>query len=1353
MIFKATKKTNRNIGLQTNIGNVRDLFMRQNVFSDSDINAIKAYNNEFTRLSENAKQSSANVSNHTIAQKAANNTMKNASKAAQNVVANAKNGTVALNTLTTSSKAATISMKTLATAGNMLLFLGITKGIELAVKGIDKLIETKKEAEEALENAKSVSDSYRSSINDVVSSQNELASNTNNIKRRYAELSQGVDSMSNKNLSLSTDDYNEFLDLNSQLANLFPTLTKGYDENGNAILGLGNNIDTVTGKIQALAEQQKKLAGREILDNLESYVNGDDEGGGQLEEIKRLKKEKEDAEKLVRVHDDVRKLFDTDDISSVNKIAGISSGVIDPLMRKAGFNTNLAQLDAAGFWQFNLDESEMKHLKETFATYYQELKAEAQTTKDELTNANAEMSSNMMYWVQSLPQYTSAKDENMQTAMMNMVNGIDWTSAGASDYDSAKSVIQQLVLSPLNNLSDDPTTQKMFSTAISGLFSLDTADISANEAQEIIQNYIGKIMHILNKFRNEKDKLSLDDTYSLFGFSNLLENKANFSGSLSKIAGGNTPDMQKLSDYTKEFTLSQQQAWITATSGAQDAQSAIEQYENSIISSETNLPTFQDAWNVLDSSVKDPLLDLAKSGELTAKTLQETDGADTFLNQIGIGAEEAAEKIHNLLSTEEKLAAFSQGLSGLGNAFEEFQENKFVSAETLNSLPKAFKDLKGYDIFSQIVGDPESGTQKIQNAFDQIVTEYMESQNILDGANSQNKNEIIANLQQAGIGNAEDLVNSYINSMAENKPLIQGASDEILQYLSNNNEADVNNFIAALQAKNANYTELASALGDDNATLIAKFGSQYGDDLANWITLLNEKQEAYNQFVQEYNDSLGEQQDYFNGLDMPVERAVANGTADTTTLTQNANKVSTAKQNMDNAKKNLDETEQDTNKKIAKKLAKMQGKIDVSGYLPKSPSGSKDNNNTAPKETKQSFNWLERYITVLSQQIDLLKAKLENLFSVKAKNSNLTKQIKAVNKEIKAYTKEANIYSDKAKKYAEKNLSNTKKKNIDNGKMKGKKYKQLVQEYGEKDAKKIQEYMDLKDKAATAEQNKIQARTTRRELKIQKHQNIVDKYDAQSNKYDAQIKNAATAEAKKNLENKKITSTKKSYNQQIKIAKLEYGKKSPQVAKLKAEKKTAVRDIKIEKYQNFQNEADAQRDLLDAKIESADTVGDKNSYLQQQAYITSSYNAQIKIADLEGNTAKKEELKIKKQQELLENEKQQLQNLSDEQSALYELNQLRESSAKSAKEKNVFEADSRENLKAQYRYEIEIAKKNGDKTEADRLQLELHQKIEESYQRQIENLKEEYDLTIGLNDAKNQPLTPRLLHYRQTDME
>lgn len=42
--------------------------------------------------------------------------------------------------------------------------------------------------------------------------------------KRYAELAQGIDQLSGKNLSLNEDDYKEFLDLSNQLAEAFPTL-------------------------------------------------------------------------------------------------------------------------------------------------------------------------------------------------------------------------------------------------------------------------------------------------------------------------------------------------------------------------------------------------------------------------------------------------------------------------------------------------------------------------------------------------------------------------------------------------------------------------------------------------------------------------------------------------------------------------------------------------------------------------------------------------------------------------------------------------------------------------------------------------------------------------------------------------------------------------------------------------------------------------------------------------------------------------------------------------------------------------------------------------------------------------
>ncbi len=56
---------------------------------------------------------------------------------------------------------------------------------------------------------------------------------------RYDELAKGVNLSDNRNVSLSTGEYEEFLNISERLADSFPELSKGIDENGNSILTPG----------------------------------------------------------------------------------------------------------------------------------------------------------------------------------------------------------------------------------------------------------------------------------------------------------------------------------------------------------------------------------------------------------------------------------------------------------------------------------------------------------------------------------------------------------------------------------------------------------------------------------------------------------------------------------------------------------------------------------------------------------------------------------------------------------------------------------------------------------------------------------------------------------------------------------------------------------------------------------------------------------------------------------------------------------------------------------------------------------------------------------------------------------
>ena len=138
------------------------------------------------------------------------------------------------------STAKTVGLTIATTALNAALTFGISAIITGVVSAFATWINSSKEITEAAEEAKD----KIASINDDLKTNTETVENA---KQRYAELAQEVENLGKVNQSrgsLSTDEYEEFLDLSNQLAGVFPQLTKGYDDNGNAILDLSGNVNT-----------------------------------------------------------------------------------------------------------------------------------------------------------------------------------------------------------------------------------------------------------------------------------------------------------------------------------------------------------------------------------------------------------------------------------------------------------------------------------------------------------------------------------------------------------------------------------------------------------------------------------------------------------------------------------------------------------------------------------------------------------------------------------------------------------------------------------------------------------------------------------------------------------------------------------------------------------------------------------------------------------------------------------------------------------------------------------------------------------------------------------------------------
>ena len=265
MIFKTITNDIGKTKLSTN-SSLKNFFKKESIFSDNDIRALQAYNEELNR--------------DVTSQTAFNRTMRDASTEAQNMASAANGLTVNLSQIPKVSKASQTALKGVAIAGNMLAMMAIGEAISLTIKGIDYLVHYEEKQAEAFKKASESTKQISEDVHSLKSGMSDTASKAKELSSEYAKLVQGVNAFTNENKSLSTNNYERFLELNTQLAELFPSLTKKYDDNGNAILGLSGGVDSVAASIERLVEQQNNLAKIEIRKKLDEYIEGTDDSDG-----------------------------------------------------------------------------------------------------------------------------------------------------------------------------------------------------------------------------------------------------------------------------------------------------------------------------------------------------------------------------------------------------------------------------------------------------------------------------------------------------------------------------------------------------------------------------------------------------------------------------------------------------------------------------------------------------------------------------------------------------------------------------------------------------------------------------------------------------------------------------------------------------------------------------------------------------------------------------------------------------------------------------------------------------------------------------------------------------------------
>lgn len=154
-----------------------NLFKKQSILSDNDLDCLKAYNKE--------------IENGISPMTAYYRTMQTASDSAVNMAQAAGNATVNLEQIPKTSKAAELGLKALSLAGNMLIAWGVSEAITLihyCATASDKLKESANDLGSQFSSTKSDIEGYKTKINDLYKTINDSSSSYEDTYNARQEL-------------------------------------------------------------------------------------------------------------------------------------------------------------------------------------------------------------------------------------------------------------------------------------------------------------------------------------------------------------------------------------------------------------------------------------------------------------------------------------------------------------------------------------------------------------------------------------------------------------------------------------------------------------------------------------------------------------------------------------------------------------------------------------------------------------------------------------------------------------------------------------------------------------------------------------------------------------------------------------------------------------------------------------------------------------------------------------------------------------------------------------------------------------------------------------------------------------
>lgn len=403
------------------------------------------------------------------------------------------------------STAKTIGLTVATTALNAAMTMGIsvivTGLISAFTAWINKSEEITEKAQEAADKINSISESLKTNTETV-----------ENAKRRYAELAQEVENLGKITQSqgtLDNEEYEEFLDLSNQLAGVFPSLTKNYDENGNAILDLFGDVNTIVGSLDDLIQKEKELANQQIMEKFPDVFKGYAQDVSEAEsKVKSAQTEFDkinNAYQQLATHGSSSLAFDT--TQTGEPFATFKNEIGEDVT--IGINEYTQALDELGIaykksnlWKPNqfggkdlvgtLIEA-TGDIDEAFTSKLKTARNNLQYAQQQLEGEKSSIDSYLNTWLQSEYTYSKIEDDGLKTAIQDMIFNFDWDNlpdgVNEDNWTEVSEYLRRNILFAISKVQNDPTISK----ALSEVFTNDdlTPDEKINYIKQI-QDYFGE---------------------------------------------------------------------------------------------------------------------------------------------------------------------------------------------------------------------------------------------------------------------------------------------------------------------------------------------------------------------------------------------------------------------------------------------------------------------------------------------------------------------------------------------------------------------------------------------------------------------------------------------------------------------------------------------------------------------------------------------------------------------------------------------------------------------------------------------------------------------------------------------